>query len=182
MLDASTKDKAAGSLELRAAKDLAALWLRQGRRQEALAFLAPIHAWFSEGFGTRDLKEAKTLLDQLQAWSGPGLTRSLADFVNLIELFDAHDVSFVSVTQSFNISSSMGRLTLNVLLSFAQFERRPIGAGGGKERADLARYPWPHTRSLCAQSPAQTEQWCCWISRRRIIFGSAEIAAIRAPS
>src|SRR5258707_4660299 len=43
------------------------------------------------------------------------------------ELFDAHDVSFVSVTQSFNTSSSMGRLTLNVLLSFAQFERELIG-------------------------------------------------------
>jgi site-specific DNA recombinase len=46
------------------------------------------------------------------------LTRSLADFAKLIELFDAHGVSFVSVTQSFNTSSSMGRLTLNVLLSF----------------------------------------------------------------
>src|SRR5881296_1878790 len=51
----------------------------------------------------------------------------LADFAKLIELFDAHDVSFVSVTQSFNTSSSMGRLTLNVLLSFAQFERELIG-------------------------------------------------------
>src|SRR5881296_744034 len=55
------------------------------------------------------------------------LTRSLADFAKLIELFDAHGVSFVSVTQSFNTSSSMGRLTLNVLLSFAQFEREVIG-------------------------------------------------------
>jgi site-specific DNA recombinase len=55
------------------------------------------------------------------------LTRSLADFAKLIELFDTHDVSFVSVTQSFNTSSSMGRLTLNVLLSFAQFERELIG-------------------------------------------------------
>jgi site-specific DNA recombinase len=55
------------------------------------------------------------------------LTRSLADFAKLIELFDAHSVSFVSVTQSFNTSSSMGRLTLNVLLSFAQFERELIG-------------------------------------------------------
>ena len=55
------------------------------------------------------------------------LTRSLADFAKLIELFDAHNVSFVSVTQSFNTSSSMGRLTLNVLLSFAQFERELIG-------------------------------------------------------
>jgi len=55
------------------------------------------------------------------------LTRSLADFAKLIELFDTHEVSFVSVTQSFNTSSSMGRLTLNVLLSFAQFERELIG-------------------------------------------------------
>src|ERR1700733_8085510 len=51
------------------------------------------------------------------------LTRSLADFAKLVELFDAHGVSFVSVTQQFNTTSSMGRLTLNVLLSFAQFER-----------------------------------------------------------
>ena len=55
------------------------------------------------------------------------LTRSLADFAKLIELFEAHAVSFVSVTQSFNTTSSMGRLTLNILLSFAQFEREVIG-------------------------------------------------------
>jgi DNA invertase Pin-like site-specific DNA recombinase len=55
------------------------------------------------------------------------LTRSLADFAKLVELFDQHFVSFVSVTQSFNTTSSMGRLTLNVLLSFAQFEREVIG-------------------------------------------------------
>jgi len=55
------------------------------------------------------------------------LTRSLADFAKLVELFDQHQVSFVSVTQSFNTTTSMGRLTLNVLLSFAQFEREVIG-------------------------------------------------------
>jgi len=55
------------------------------------------------------------------------LTRSLADFAKLVELFDAHEVSFVSVTQQFNTTSSMGRLTLNVLLSFAQFEREVTG-------------------------------------------------------
>src|SRR5689334_6318082 len=54
-------------------------------------------------------------------------TRSLADFARLVELFDAEDVSFVSVTQQFNTTSSMGRLTLNVLLSFAQFEREVTG-------------------------------------------------------
>jgi site-specific DNA recombinase len=55
------------------------------------------------------------------------LTRSLADFAKLVELFDQYEVSFVSITQSFNTTSSMGRLTLNVLLSFAQFEREVIG-------------------------------------------------------
>jgi DNA invertase Pin-like site-specific DNA recombinase len=51
------------------------------------------------------------------------LTRSLADFAKLVEIFDARSVSFVAVTQQFNTTTSMGRLTLNVLLSFAQFER-----------------------------------------------------------
>ncbi len=55
------------------------------------------------------------------------LTRSLADFAKLVELFDAKGVSFVSVTQQFNTTTSMGRLTLNVLLSFAQFEREVTG-------------------------------------------------------
>jgi site-specific DNA recombinase len=55
------------------------------------------------------------------------LTRSLADFARIIETFDAHSVSFVSVTQQFNTTTSMGRLTLNMLLSFAQFEREVTG-------------------------------------------------------
>ena len=55
------------------------------------------------------------------------LTRSLFDFAKIVETFDAHKVSFVSVTQSFNTTTSMGRLTLNVLLSFAQFEREVTG-------------------------------------------------------
>src|SRR3954447_9598198 len=55
------------------------------------------------------------------------LTRSLADFAKIVEIFDAADVSFVSVTQQFNTTCSMGRLTLNVLLSFAQFEREVTG-------------------------------------------------------
>jgi DNA invertase Pin-like site-specific DNA recombinase len=66
-------------------------------------------------------------IDTVVVYKVDRLTRSLADFAKLIELFDAHGVSFVSVTQSFNTSSSMGRLTLNVLLSFAQFERELIG-------------------------------------------------------
>jgi site-specific DNA recombinase len=55
------------------------------------------------------------------------LTRSLSDFAKLVELFDQNNVSFVSVTQAFNTTTSMGRLTLNVLLSFAQFEREVTG-------------------------------------------------------
>src|SRR3979490_2152206 len=55
------------------------------------------------------------------------LTRSLADFAKIVEIFDAQDVAFVSVTQHFNTTSSMGRLTLNVPLSFAQFEREVAG-------------------------------------------------------
>lgn len=55
------------------------------------------------------------------------LTRSLADFSKMVEVFERHDVSFVSVTQQFNTTTSMGRLMLNVLLSFAQFEREVTG-------------------------------------------------------
>jgi site-specific DNA recombinase len=55
------------------------------------------------------------------------LTRSLADFAKMVEVFDAGGVSFVAVTQQFNTTTSMGRLTLNVLLSFAQFEREVTG-------------------------------------------------------
>jgi site-specific DNA recombinase len=66
-------------------------------------------------------------IDIIVVYKVDRLTRSLADFAKLVELFDAHNVSFVSITQSFNTTSSMGRLTLNVLLSFAQFEREVIG-------------------------------------------------------
>jgi DNA invertase Pin-like site-specific DNA recombinase len=55
------------------------------------------------------------------------LSRSLMDFARLVEVFDRHDVTFVSITQAFSTTTSMGRLTLNILLSFAQFEREVIG-------------------------------------------------------
>src|SRR5450631_1505052 len=78
-----------------------------------------------------DRPDLQRLLDDIRArridvivvYKVDRLTRSLADFAKLVELFDAHGVSFVSVTQQFNTTTSMGRLTLNVLLSFAQFER-----------------------------------------------------------
>ena len=66
-------------------------------------------------------------IDVIVVYKVDRLTRSLADFAKLVEMFDAHGVSFVSVTQSFNTTTSMGRLTLNVLLSFAQFEREVTG-------------------------------------------------------
>ena len=81
--------------------------------------------------GSTDRPDLQKLLDDIRArkidvivvYKVDRLTRSLADFAKLVELFDSHGVSFVSVTQQFNTTNSMGRLTLNVLLSFAQFER-----------------------------------------------------------
>ncbi|WP_375462165.1 recombinase family protein [uncultured Enterovirga sp.] len=85
--------------------------------------------------GSTDRPALLRLLDQVRmrrvdvivVYKVDRLTRSLADFAKLVELFDADGVSFVSVTQAFNTTTSMGRLTLNVLLSFAQFEREVTG-------------------------------------------------------
>src|SRR5436853_2058233 len=73
----------------------------------------------------QDVREGR--VDVIVTYKIDRLTRSLADFARLVETFDVHEVSFVSVTQQFNTTSSMGRLTLNVLLSFAQFEREVTG-------------------------------------------------------
>jgi site-specific DNA recombinase len=85
--------------------------------------------------GTLDRPALQTLFADIRArkvdvvvvYKVDRLTRSLADFAKLVELFEAHGVSFVAVTQQFNTTTSMGRLTLNVLLSFAQFERELAG-------------------------------------------------------
>src|ERR1700722_1196239 len=85
--------------------------------------------------GSMERPALQKLLDDVQArridvivvYKVDRLTRSLADFAKLVELFDAHGVSFISVTQAFNTTTSMGRLTLNMLLSFAQFEREITG-------------------------------------------------------
>ncbi len=84
---------------------------------------------------TMDRPALKTLLAQIKekridvvvVYKVDRLTRSLADFAKIVEIFDAEGVSFVAVTQQFNTTTSMGRLTLNVLLSFAQFEREVTG-------------------------------------------------------
>ncbi len=72
-----------------------------------------------------DIKSS--LIDTVVVYKVDRLSRSLANFAKLIDLFDEHKVSFVSVTQQFNATTSMGRLTLNILFSFAQFEREVIG-------------------------------------------------------
>jgi DNA invertase Pin-like site-specific DNA recombinase len=85
--------------------------------------------------GNLERPALKSLLDDIQAnkidtivvYKVDRLTRSLADFVKIVEALDARGVSFVSVTQQFNTTTSMGRLTLNILLSFAQFEREVTG-------------------------------------------------------
>ena len=85
--------------------------------------------------GTLDRPALKRLLDDIEGglvdvvvvYKIDRLSRALMDFANLVEVFDRNNVTFVSVTQSFNTTTSMGRLTLNILLSFAQFEREVIG-------------------------------------------------------
>jgi site-specific DNA recombinase len=82
------------------------------------------------------------------------LSRSLADFAKMVEVFDKHDTSFVSVTQHFNTKDSMGRLTLNILLSFAQFEREVTGErirdkfAASKKKATVLRVNWRFDKSL----------------------------------
>lgn len=73
----------------------------------------------------QDIAQGK--VDVVVVYKVDRLTRALSDFAKIVELFDQHNVSFVSVTQHFNTTTSMGRLTLNVLLSFAQFEREVTG-------------------------------------------------------
>src|SRR4030081_321820 len=103
-------------------------------KSQAHAGWALIRSRYDDGGysgGSTDRPDLQKLLDDVRArkidvivvYKVDRLTRSLADFAKLVELFDAQGVSFVSVTQQFNTTTSMGRLTLNVLLSFAQFER-----------------------------------------------------------
>ena len=82
------------------------------------------------------------------------------DFAKLVEVFDAHGVTFVSVTQSFNTTTSMGRLTLNILLSFAQFEREVIGERiRDKFAASRARGMWMGGRVPLVTTCATASWW-----------------------
>ncbi|HTO66850.1 MAG TPA: recombinase family protein, partial [Bradyrhizobium sp.] len=98
----------------------------------------PIRTRYDDGGisgGTLERPALQQLLSDIEArkvdtvvvYKADRLTRSLADFAKIVEVFDANGVSFVSVTQQFNTTTSMGRLTLNMLLSFAQFEREVTG-------------------------------------------------------
>ena len=107
--------------------------------------------------GSMDRPALQRLLDDVRArridvmvvYKVDRLTRSLADFAKLVELFDAHQVSFVSVTQAFNTTTSMGRLTLNVLLSFAGL-REHFGAGASEVRA-AQRSQWKSPGQISAE-------------------------------
>ena len=106
------------------------------------------------------------LVDQIVVYKIDRLTRSLADFAKIVDRLDAAGASFVSVTQSFNTATSMGRLTLNMLLSFAQFEREVTASlqdqslyssasswhlhhrFGTSLWSHLFQILWPHTISL----------------------------------
>ena len=87
----------------------------------------PAAAWIAPRCSgcLRDVESGR--IDVIVVYKVDRLSRSLIDFARIVEVFDKHSVSFVSITQQFNTTTSMGRLTLNILLSFAQFEREVIG-------------------------------------------------------
>jgi site-specific DNA recombinase len=107
-----------------------------------------------------DIAEAK--VDIVVVYKIDRLTRSLFDFAKIVDAFDARGVSFVSITQQFNTTTSMGRLTLNVLLSFAQFERE---VAGERIRDKVRRVEeegnvdgWPATARLRRPGPEARRQ------------------------
>ena len=117
--------------------------------------------------------------------------RTLADFAKIVEVLDAHDASFVSVTQQFNTTTSMGRLTLNMLLSFAQFEREIAGERiRDKIAASKAKGMWMGGMSRSATNVG-TANWLSneveaetvrSIFRRYAQLGSVTVAERRAQS
>jgi site-specific DNA recombinase len=110
------------------------------------------------------------LIDVVVVYKIDRLSRSLMDFVKLVEVFDRHAVTFVSVTQSFNTTTSMGRLTLNILLSFAQFEREVIGERiRDKIAASRARGMWMGGRAPLGYR----------VLNRKLVVHAAEAAVVR---
>ena len=88
---------------------------------------AAIRERYEDGGYSGGTLDRPALIDVIVVYKIDRLSRALMDFSKLVEIFDRNNVTFVSVTQSFNTTTSMGRLTLNILLSFAQFEREIIG-------------------------------------------------------
>ncbi len=110
------------------------------------------------------------LVDVIVVYKIDRLSRALIDFSKLVEVFDAHGVTFVSVTQSFNTTTSMGRLTLNILLSFAQFEREVIGERiRDKFAASRARGMW-----MGGKVPLGYD-----VQDRKLVVNEAEAAVVR---
>ncbi len=110
------------------------------------------------------------LVDVIVVYKIDRLSRSLMDFAKLVEVMDAHGVTFVSVTQSFNTTTSMGRLTLNILLSFAQFEREVIGERiRDKFAASRARGMW-----MGGKVPLGYD-----VVNRKLVVNDAEAARVR---
>jgi DNA invertase Pin-like site-specific DNA recombinase len=110
------------------------------------------------------------LVDVVVVYKIDRLSRSLMDFAKLVDVFDRHAVTFVSVTQSFNTTTSMGRLTLNILLSFAQFEREVIGERiRDKIAASRARGMW-----MGGKVPLGYD-----VRDRKLVVNGAEAATVR---
>jgi DNA invertase Pin-like site-specific DNA recombinase len=110
------------------------------------------------------------LIDVIVVYKIDRLSRSLMDFAKLVETFEAHGVTFVSVTQSFNTTTSMGRLTLNILLSFAQFEREVIGERiRDKFAASKARGMW-----MGGKVPLGYD-----VENRKLVVNDTEAARVR---
>src|ERR1700731_1343675 len=128
--------------------------------------------------GTMERPALKRLLEDIKAgkvqiivvYKVDRLTRSLADFAKIVDVLDAHDASFVSVTQQFNTTTSMGRLTLNMLLSFAQFEREIAGERiRDKIAASKAKGMW-----MGGNMPLGYD-----VRERKLVMSEAEASTVR---
>src|SRR6202789_2162625 len=116
----------------------------------------------------QDIEDAA--IDVVVVYKIDRLSRSLMDFSKLVEVFDRKSVTFVSVTQSFNTTTSMGRLTLNVLLSFAQFEREVTGERiRDKFAASKKKGIW-----MGGNPPLGYD-----VSERKLVVNAAEAATVR---
>jgi site-specific DNA recombinase len=164
----------------------------RSQRHEGWACLPQAYDDGGRSGGTMDRPALQLLLtairegrvDVVVVYKIDRLTRSLADFAKIVEIFDAKGVSFVSVTQQFNTATSMGRLTLNVLLSFAQFERELTGerirdkiAASKKKGMWMGGVP-PLGYTICDRKLVVVEpeaEMVRWIFDRYVTLGSVQL-------